>query len=336
MTDPARPDLAAPVRLELFPQRSRPLPDRQTGLGRAVLVSPPVDGGIWLRWTDRDDIRTLHHGAGLARGWVEKGAGGLDGWAALIDGRLVVTIDQLGRPEPVLHTEPRQAQETLLAALTQHPAEAGQDDQDDDGDGERGRTGGREYDLLDAVPTRIRRRAAGMTVPEIDRALAAAQDDLRIADRYADAGDETAAFRATVAVQEWQRVRGEAATTLPKVYDPDHDLSLLRALYAEQHRQDIADRAAEAGYHARRSADLARRDLAGPAAQPLYTALERAGLHFLTDDDHQAVHDLTRHLDPAALHQVMTWLERTRTGALALRGTEQAPPARPVARRSRF
>ncbi|MFD5616465.1 hypothetical protein [Kitasatospora sp. NPDC127060] len=67
-----------------------------------------------------------------------------------------------------------------------------------------------------------------------------------------------------------------------------------------------------------------------------YTALDRAGLHALTDDDHQAVRDLTRHLDPATLSQVMSWLERTRTAAFALRGTEQSSPVRPVVRRSRF
>ncbi|MFF2548671.1 hypothetical protein ACFVUY_39770 [Kitasatospora sp. NPDC058063] len=330
MTDPARPAPAAPVRLELFPQRSRPMPDRQTGLGRAVLDdSSQADGAIWLRWTDRDDIRTLHHGTGLARAWIEKNACGLNGWAALIDGRLVVTTDHDGRREPVLHTDAQQAKDTLRTALARHPAGA---DQDDAGDGERAGTGGREYDLLDAAPARIRRRAAGMTVPEIDRALAAAQDDLRIADRHADAGDETAELRAAAAVEEWQRVRGEAATTLPKVYDPEHDLSLRRALATEQHRQDIADRAREAAHQTDQAADAAHGALAGPAAQPLYTALERAGLYTLTDDDHQAVHDLTRHLDPTTLRQVMTWLERARTGAL--RGTEQTPPARPRVRRS--
>ncbi|MGW2378264.1 hypothetical protein [Kitasatospora sp. NPDC001683] len=50
----------------------------------------------------------------------------------------------------------------------------------------------------------------------------------------------------------------------------------------------------------------------------------------------QTVRDLTRHLDPATLRQVMSWLERTRTAALALRGTEQAPPVRPMARRTQF
>ncbi|MFF2148905.1 hypothetical protein [Kitasatospora sp. NPDC058190] len=67
----------------------------------------------------------------------------------------------------------------------------------------------------------------------------------------------------------------------------------------------------------------------------LYTTLERAGLHHLTDDDRQAVRALTRDLDAATLRQVMSWLERTRTAALALRG-EQVPPARPGVRRSRL
>jgi hypothetical protein len=39
-------------------------------------------------------------------------------------------------------------------------------------------------------------------------------------------------------------------------------------------------------------------------------------------DDHQAVRDLTRDLDPAVLRQVMSWPERARAAARALRGTE--------------
>ncbi|MFJ5928027.1 hypothetical protein ACIQF6_36070 [Kitasatospora sp. NPDC092948] len=72
------------------------------------------------------------------------------------------------------------------------------------------------------------------------------------------------------------------------------------------------------------------------AAQPLYTALDHSGLHALTDDDHPAVRDLTRHLDPATLRQVAGRLERTRTAAFALRGTAQTPPVRPVGRRGQF
>ncbi|MFJ9846053.1 hypothetical protein ACIRYZ_37560 [Kitasatospora sp. NPDC101155] len=89
-----------------------------------------------------------------------------------------------------------------------------------------------------------------------------------------------------------------------------------------------------AAHQARQTTAAAHRRLAGPAAQPFYTALERAGLHALTDDDHQAVRDLTRHLDPDSLRQVMSWLERARAAAFALRGTEQDRPARPAVRRS--
>ncbi|MFB7616902.1 hypothetical protein [Kitasatospora sp. NPDC056181] len=38
----------------------------------------------------------------------------------------------------------------------------------------------------------------------------------------------------------------------------------------------------------------------------------------------------------ATLRRVMSWLERTRTAAFALRGTEQAPPTRPRVRRRQF
>ncbi|MFJ5117969.1 hypothetical protein [Kitasatospora sp. NPDC088548] len=164
---------------------------------------------------------------------------------------------------------------------------------------------------------------------------AAAQDDLRIADRHADTGDESAVVRAAVVFQERQRIRGEAATTMLKSYGPDHDLGLQRAQCAEHHRQDVADRAREAARQARQGADVAHRRFAGPAADPLYTALARVGLHILTDRDHRAIRDLTRHLDPVTLRQVADWLERTRAAALALRG-DQVPPARPVVRRSRF
>ncbi|MEU4588126.1 hypothetical protein AB0F92_39780 [Kitasatospora aureofaciens] len=53
-------------------------------------------GSMWLRWTRHDGIRTLHHGADLARGWVEKDVDGLDGWVALVDGRIV----RSARPGP--------------------------------------------------------------------------------------------------------------------------------------------------------------------------------------------------------------------------------------------
>ncbi|MEU9047763.1 MULTISPECIES: hypothetical protein [unclassified Kitasatospora] len=290
---------------------------------------------MWLRWSGHDGIRTLHHGADLARGWVEKDVDGLNGWAALVDGRIVRSTRQgLAVPEPVVHTAAWQAGATLPAALAQHPAKTDQHDpfaeeSEDEPDDQ-------EHGLLGTVRSRVRRQAAGMTLENLQQALHPARDDERAADRHADAGDEAAHATAADTCAEWQRVRDHTAETRAERYDPDHDTALQHALRRERHRQDVAECAREAAHQARQTTDAAHRSLAGTAAQPLYTALDRAGLHTLTDDDHQAVRDLTRHLDPATLRQVMSWLERTRTAALALRGTDQAQPVRSKARRSQF
>ncbi|MFF2147958.1 hypothetical protein [Kitasatospora sp. NPDC058190] len=183
-----------------------------------------------------------------------------------------------------------------------------------------------EHGLLGDVPSRVRRRAAGMTLENIPQALQQA----RFEERCADADDETAHATAADTLAEWQRIHDHTATTRAERYDPDHDTALQHALRRERHRQDIAECAREAAHQARQITDAAHRRLAGPAAQPLYTALERAGLHNLTDEDHEAVRNLTQQLSPATLRQVMSWLERTRTAALALRGPE---PARPNVRR---
>ncbi|MFJ9953595.1 hypothetical protein [Kitasatospora sp. NPDC091207] len=45
--------------------------------------------------------------------------------------------------------------------------------------------------------------------------------------------------------------------------------------------------------------------------------------------------ELTRHLDPATVRQVVTWLERTRSTAIALTAGQERP-SRPVVRRSGF
>ena len=322
--DPARPD---PARLELSAFRSRPLPaDRD--LGRAILDSPPVRGSMWLRWSGHDGIRTLHHGAGLARGWTERDVDGLDGWVALVEGRIVLGARPgPAVPEPVVHAEAWQAGATLHDALAQHPAPADRD-QDDEEHGDQ------EHLLLGDVRSKVRRRAAGTTLETIQQALREARDDLRIADRHVDTGDESGVATAAAVLDEWQRVHDHTVESRTERYDPDHDTALQHALRAERHHRDVADRAAEAEYLAMQRTDSAHRSLASPAAQPLYTALDRAGLHFLSEADHQAVRDLTHHLDAAALGQVSDWLERTRTAALALRA-EQVPPARPVVRRSR-
>ncbi|MDH6711364.1 hypothetical protein P3T27_008122 [Kitasatospora sp. MAA19] len=338
MTDTTRPDpdpAAAPGRLELASCSSRPVPAGRD-LGRPVLDSPLVRGSVWLRWSGHDGIRTLHRGAGLACGWTERDVDGLDGWVALVDGRIVLGAGPDGRPQPVVHDEAWQAGATLHTALAQHPADP--QDQDHDHDDDQADEAGpddQEHGLLGDIRRRVRRRAAGTSLRAITQSLAVIQDHVRTADRYADTGDEKAALPAATARDEWQRIHDHVAATAAPLYDPDQDSELQRALQAEHHRRDIADRHAEAAYQAHRTADAAHRRLAGTAARPLYTALDRAGLHTLTDDDHQAVRDLTHHLDPATLRQVTSWLERTRTAALALRGTEQTP-GRPRGRRSRF
>ncbi|MFJ3794228.1 hypothetical protein [Kitasatospora sp. NPDC090091] len=327
MTDTTRPNPVAPPRLELALPSSRPAPaDRD--LGRPILDSPLVRGSVWLRWSGHDGIRTLHQGADPARGWTEKDVDGLDGWVALVEGRVVLGArPDGGLPEPVVHAEAWEAGATLHAALTQHPVEADHArDEDDD----------QEHGLLGGVRSRVRRRAVGMTLESLQQALHRAREDERAADRYADAGDETAYATAADSCAEWQRVRDHTAETRAERYDPDHDTALQHALRRERHRQDVAECAREAAHQARQTTDLAHRRLAGTAAQPLYTALDRAGLYNLSDDDHQAVRELTRTLDPATLRQVTSWLERTRAAAFALRGTEQAPPVRPRARRSQF
>ncbi|MFI9366870.1 hypothetical protein ACIG5E_38415 [Kitasatospora sp. NPDC053057] len=175
-----------------------------------------------------------------------------------------------------------------------------------------------------------------MTLENIQQVLQQAEFEERCADRHADAGHESAFVTAAAIRAEWQRIHDHTAATGAERYDPDHDTVLQNALRRQCHSRDVAACAREAAVRARQTTDAAHRRLAGTVAQPLYTALDRAGLYNLTDDDRQAVRDLTRTLDPATLRQVVSWLERTRTAALALRGTEPARPARPVVRRSRF
>ncbi|MFF2149281.1 hypothetical protein [Kitasatospora sp. NPDC058190] len=110
-------------------------------------------GSMWLRWSGHDCSRTLHQGAGLARGWTEKDVDGLDGWVALVEGRVVLGARPGGGvPEPVVHAEAWQAGATLHAALAQHPAPFIQDEDDD-----------QEHGLLGDVC----HRAAGMTLETI-------------------------------------------------------------------------------------------------------------------------------------------------------------------------
>ncbi|MFI9325790.1 hypothetical protein ACIGXI_39250 [Kitasatospora aureofaciens] len=233
MTDITRPDpAAAPGRLELAPRRSRPAAaDRD--LGRAILDSPLVRGAVWLRWSGHDSIRTLHHGAGLARGWTERDVDGLDGWVALVEGRIVLGQGPDGRPEPIVHAEAWDAGATLHAALAQHPARPDHTHDEDDPDSQ-------EHALLGDVPHRVRRRAAGMTLENIQHALEQAQFEERCADRHADAGHETAYTTAATIRAEWQRIHDHTVETRAERYDPDHDTALQHALRREHHRQNVA------------------------------------------------------------------------------------------------
>ncbi|MFE5587220.1 hypothetical protein [Kitasatospora sp. NPDC056531] len=121
---------------------------------------------------------------------------------------------------PVVHAEAWQAGATLHAALAQHPnrPDHAQDEDDD-----------QEHGLLGDVRSRVRRRAAGMTLETIQQALHRARDD----ERTADAGDETAFATAAAICAKWQRMRDHTAETRAERYDPDHDTALQQALRAE-------------------------------------------------------------------------------------------------------
>ncbi|WP_158077796.1 hypothetical protein [Streptomyces sp. CB02056] len=219
-------------------------------LGRPILDSPLVRGAMWLRWTGHDGIRTLHQGADPARGWTERDVDGLDGWVALVDGRIVLAARPGGGlPEPVVHAEAWQAGATLHAALAQHPADQ---DEEDEGDGYEGDD--QEHGLLGGIRHRVRRWAAGMTREDLQQALHRARVDERAADRYADAGHEAAYATADTIRAEWQRVRDHTVETGAERYDPDHDTALQHALRRERHRRDVADCAREAAHRAGRPA----------------------------------------------------------------------------------
>ncbi|MFF9646880.1 hypothetical protein [Kitasatospora aureofaciens] len=230
-------------------------------LGRPILDSPLVRGAMWLRWSGHDGIRTLHHGAGLARGRTERDVDGLDGWVALAERPIIYSVRLGGPPEPLVHAETWEAGATLHAALAQHPARPDHTHDEDEPVGQK-------HALLSDLPSRVRRRAAGMALENIQQALEQARFEERCADRHADAGDETAYTTAADTLAEWQRIHDHTAATRVERYDPDHDTALQHALRREHHRQDVAACAREAAVRARRTTDAAHRSLAGTAAQP--------------------------------------------------------------------
>ncbi|PYC65738.1 hypothetical protein C7C46_32325 [Streptomyces tateyamensis] len=79
-------------------------------------------------------FRTLHQGAGFARGWTEKDVDGLDGWVALVDGRIGLGACP-GRavPEPVVHAEAWEAGATLHPARTDHAQDEDEPDDQEHG-----------------------------------------------------------------------------------------------------------------------------------------------------------------------------------------------------------
>ncbi|MFF2079130.1 hypothetical protein ACFVXG_30800 [Kitasatospora sp. NPDC058162] len=160
-----------------------------------------------------------------------------------------------------MHVEAWEAGATLHAALARHPNRPARtrftQDEDD----------GQEDGLRGDVPHRVRRRAAGMTLENLQQALEQARVEERHADRYADAGDETAYATAATVCAEWQRVRPHRRTRAER-YDPDRDTALQHALRAQRHRQDVAECAREAAHRARQTTAAALRRLAGTAAQP--------------------------------------------------------------------
>ncbi|MFF7590313.1 hypothetical protein ACFZCK_22750 [Kitasatospora purpeofusca] len=190
---------------------------------------------------------------------------------ALVDSRVVLAARPVGVPEPVVHTEAWQVGATLHAALAQHPFRPDhiQDENEDDD---------QEHGVLGDIRGRVRRRAAGMTLENIEQALGQVRFEERCADRHADAGSETAFATTTDALAEWQRVYDHPAQTGVERYDPDHDTVLQHALRAERHRQDAAECARDAAHQARQTTDGAHRSLAGTAAQPPYTVPQNTKL----------------------------------------------------------
>lgn len=141
---------------------------------------------------------------------------------------LVGPLGPDGQQQPLVHAEAWQTGATLHAALAQHPAADENHDGDDQAD--EVEPDDQEHGLLGDVRSRVRRRAAGMTLENIEQALAAAQEDLRIADRHADAGHESAYATAAETPAEWQRIHDHTAATRAERYDPDHDTAFQHAL----------------------------------------------------------------------------------------------------------
>ena len=114
--------------------------------------------------------------------------------------------------------------------------------------------------------------------------------------------------------KEWRRTGYVTAEENLETYNPDADPTVRRWRREDEERQATESAAR------RRATENAvdHQGAADPAAQAVLTALARAGLYDLGEDDHQAVEQLTALLDEATIAQVVSWLERTRAAALHL------------------
>uniref|UniRef100_UPI002F91553B hypothetical protein n=1 Tax=Kitasatospora indigofera TaxID=67307 RepID=UPI002F91553B len=125
-------------------------------------------------------------------------------------------------------------------------------------------------------------------------------------------GEMAAIDGAIQAHKEWRRIGYVMDEEKMETYNPDADPTVLR-----WRREDAELEAAEAAarHHATENS-AGKPAAADPGAEVVLTALARAGLHRLDDDDRQAARQLAALLDDATLHQVADWLERTRQAAL--------------------
>ena len=141
-------------------------------------------------------------------------------------------------------------------------------------------------------------------------------------------GDMAAIEGAIQDHKEWRRIGYVMAEENMETYNPDADPTVQRWRREDEERQ-----AAESAAHRRATENAAaHQGTTDPAAQAVLTALARAGLYNLNEDDHQAVEQLAALLGEATIAQVAGWLERTRTAALHLAALT---PARPAYRRPR-
>lgn len=109
--------------------------------------------------------------------------------------------------------------------------------------------------------------------------------------------------QAQQALAEWERILAHVRQGYP-VYDPEYDTALQEQLLAARRHQEEADHSARAAAAAHRAAEAGRRQAVGLAAEPLYTALARAGLYELTEDDHRALALLADRVDAATIAQL--------------------------------